>query len=256
VRAIRGSGCTIAWTDDGRHVAKQYDAMSWWFLDHRHEPFERERRVGTLLRRQPPPVQVAHLVRAERRRRTLYFEAIDGAAFGPKFPLALPDTDVDALVGVARAMRRYRPRAAFARRFDPARRVQRAVRDGLLSSAEASALSTVFATDPPGIAFGHGDITARNVLRSPCGAPVLIDWEWAGLYPRQWDLAFLWFSLLDVPGARARVERQVSRADEAWFWRSALLVQLLHLSLRGLAPGSEFRAKHERGRDELLERVL
>lgn len=38
------------------------------------------------------------------------------------------------------------------------------------------------------MAFCHGDITARNVLRAASGAPVLIDWEWAGLYPRGWDL--------------------------------------------------------------------
>src|SRR4029077_13246488 len=99
------------------------------------------------------------------------------------------------------------------------------------------------------------DITARNVLRASTGAPVLIDWEWAGLYPRGWDLAFLWFSLVDVPGARERVEHLVPRCDQAWFWRSALLIQLLHLSLPGLAPGSPFRARHEHARDELVERI-
>ena len=62
--------------------------------------------------------------------------------------------------------------------------------------------------------------------------------------------------LIDVPGARARAESAVPPRDEAWFWRSALLIQLLHLSLPGLAPGSEFRPTHEQVRDELLARVM
>lgn len=106
--------------------------------------------------------------------------------------------------------------------------------------------------DPPAMAFCHGDITARNVLRAASGAPVLIDWEWAGLYPRGWDLAFLWFSVADTPGARDRVAEHIPRRDEAWFWRSALLIQLLHLSLPRLAPGSPFRERHEATRDELV----
>src|SRR5206468_1122733 len=153
--------------------------------------------------------------------------------FGPKFPLALPDGDVDALAGVALAMATYQPRPRFAVRFDLARRIHRAVAAGTLPAGAAARLWDDIAADPPGIIFSHGDITARNVLRGP-DRPVLIDWEWAGLYPRGWDLAFLWFTLVDVPGGRQRVEAVVPARDEAWFWRSALLVQLLHLSLPGM----------------------
>ena len=53
--------------------------------------------------------------------------------------------------------------------------------------------------------FAHGDVTARNVLQAPDGM-VLIDWGWAGLYPEAYDEAFLWFSLVDVPGGGAHVE--------------------------------------------------
>lgn len=66
----------------------------------------------------------------------------------------------------------------------------------------------------------------------------------------------MWFSLIELPQARRRVEEAVSPRDEAWFWRSALLIQLLHLSLPSLAVGTAFRSNHERGRDELVERVL
>jgi hypothetical protein len=256
VEDLRARGCTIVWSADRRVVEKRYDQLSWWFLDHRHDKFERERRVGMLLRRMPPPVPFARLLQADRRGRTLHFEAIDGEPFGPKFPLDLCDSDVDTLIELALAMRSYRPKAPFARRFDLARRVRRAVRTGVLDPDDGSALLAQAATDPPVLVFGHGDITARNVLKSTSGDPVLIDWEWAGLYPRGWDLAFLWFTVVDAPGARARVEAAVPPADEAWFWRSALLIQLLHLNLGGLGPGSEFRTKHEQMRDELVARVI
>jgi len=168
----------------------------------------------------------------------------------------LAGDDLEALVQLALAMSSYKPNAGFAARFDLNRRVHRAVEEGLLSMPDGSLMLEQAQADRPSIVFGHGDITARNVLRSGSGPPVLIDWEWAGLYPRGWDLAFVWFSVLDTPGARDHVETAVPSRDEAWFWRSALLIQLLHLSLPGLAPISQFRANHEQTRNELIERVI
>jgi hypothetical protein len=75
--------------------------------------------------------------------------------------------------------------------------------------------------------FAHGDITPRNVLDGPDGL-VLIDWEWAGLYPDGYELAFLWFVLVDRPGGREAVESQI-RPEPRTFWLSALLIELLHL---------------------------
>ena len=255
---MRGSGCTIVWDDDGRTVEKRYDRRSWVFLDARHDPWNIERRVGWLLRRHPPPVAFAPLVGADRRRVALRFRAVDGTPLGPKFPYAsdLAEGDLADLIALAVAMRRYRPPAAFAGRFDLARRLQRAVAHGDLPASVAEAMRRQALDDPPVVVFGHGDITARNVMRAATGEAVLIDWEWAGRYPRGWDLAFLWLTVIDVPGARAEVEAAVPPEDEAWFWRSALLVQLLHLVMWGLRPGTPFRAAHERTRDELVERVL
>jgi hypothetical protein len=237
-------------------VEKRYDRLAWRHLGMRHDPWTIERRVGTMLRRQPPPVPVPRLVGADRRRRVLRFEAVDGDDLGPKFPLQLARGDVADLVALALALPRYRPHAPFLGRFDLSRRIAQAVSAEHLAPAAGSAFLRQAREDPPEVVFGHGDITARNVMRSAAGEAVLIDWEWAGRYPRGWDLAFLWFTLVDVEGARAAVEAAIPHADVAWFWRSALLVQLLHLSLNGLAPGTPFRAKHERMRDELLDRVL
>ena len=257
-RSVEGSGCTVTWSADGRTVDKRYHRLRWTFLGPRHSPFERERRVGLLLRRHPPPVRHARLLAADHRTRTLRYEAIDGDPLGPKFPLDAEAGAVAGLVDLALGLRSFRPPAPFLRRFDLARRLDTAVRAGAVRPDIAAEVRRQADADPPVIVVGHGDITARNVLRATASDElVLIDWEWAGRYPRPWDLAFLWFTLVDLPGGRAEVEAAVPAEDEAWFWRSALLVQLLHLTLFARHPGSHpYLAKHERLRDELVERVL
>ena len=259
MRTVRGGGRAVVWSADRRTVEKRYDRRSWTFLGTHHDAWDAERRVGKLLLRQPPPVAFARLVAADRRTSSLRFEAIEGEPLGPKFPYPedLAEGDLDDLVGLALALRRYRPHAPFAGRFDLARRLRRSVAGGVLPASVAASVERQAADDPPVIVFGHGDITARNVMRSSVtGDAVLIDWEWAGRYPRGWDLAFVWLSLVDVPGGRAHVERAIPPEDDAWFWRSALLLQVLHLDLWVGRTGLAFRAAHERTRDELVERVL
>lgn len=257
MRTVPGSGCTVVWSSDGKTVDKRYERLRWTFLGPRHSPFERERRVGHLLRRHPPPVRHARLLAVDHRTRTLRYEAVDGEPLGPKFPLAAAEGDVADLIRLASSLGGYRPPAPFLRRFDLARRLDTAVRAGAVGVDVAAELRRQAAVDPPDIVFGHGDITARNVLREERTADaVLIDWEWAGRYPRPWDLAFLWFTLVDLPGGRAEVEAAVPPGDLAWFWRSALLVQLLHLSMFERRPDFPFLPKHRRLRDELVERVL
>ena len=250
----------MVWGPDGTWVEKRYEQRSWPWFGRRHDPWEIQWRIGSLLRRQPPPVPHARLLAADRRARWLRFEAVPGEQLGEKFPLEVLDRDRDVadLAALATAMAMYRPSGAgFVRRFDLERRLRTAVDEGALTAELADRFRRLAADDPPELVFGHGDITARNVLRSSAtGEAVLIDWEWAGRYPRGWDLAFLWFTLVDLPGARAAVESSIPARDEAWFWRSALLVQVLHLTLWGLRPGMPFRPKHERMRDELIERVL
>ncbi|HUP86367.1 MAG TPA: phosphotransferase [Acidimicrobiales bacterium] len=257
MRTVRGSGCTLVWSADERTIEKRYDRLSWSHYGYRHEPWTTEWRVGSLLRRQPPPVAHARLLAADRRRRALTFEAVDGQPLGPKFPLELSAADVEDLAALAIALPAYRPEGLRGRRFAFERRIRWALELAGLPPPVADELRRQYRQDPPTFVFGHGDITARNVLRSAStGQAVLIDWEWAARYPRGWDLAFLWFTLVDAPGARRQVEALVPERDVPWFWRSALLVQLLHLTLWGLRPDSPFRPKHERMRDELVERVL
>ncbi|MBK5222525.1 MAG: hypothetical protein JJE52_06565 [Acidimicrobiia bacterium] len=88
-------------------------------------------------------------------------------------------------------------------------------------------------------------------LRASEGA-VLIDWEWAGLYPPGYDLAFLWFSVGEVSGALAAIEARNDVGEDA-FLLAALIVELWHL--QWFVP-PDFRAPHLATRDELVGRLL
>ena len=101
--------------------------------------------------------------------------------------------------------------------------------------------------------FADGDITARNVLRETSGRSVLIDWEWAGLYPAGYELAFLWSSFVNIPAARAKVEAVVPASCRSGFVLSAALVQLLHLQMWQQRPHP--LADRHRERSPRLEEV-
>jgi len=126
-----------------------------------------------------------------------------------------------------------------------------AERAGLLSEAQTTALVSIAHRVHTRLRFAHGDLTARNVMLGASGL-TLIDWEWAGLYPEGYELAFLWFSLVDVSDGRARVE-QHARGSEESFLLSALLIQLWHL--HWYVPES-FRTVHLATRDALITRLL
>ena len=195
-----------------------------------------ELRVNLLLRGLTPPVAVPALVGSSRREPSMTFEAVDGVPLGPKFPSSLAGGEVDDLVTVALAMDAYRPQRRWFRRLRVDSRLRLHQTAGLLSEPDAQALGRLARS--PGIRwhFAHGDITARNVLRDRDGRSVLIDWEWAGLYPAGYELAFLWSSLVNIPVERAKVVAAVPAHQEAGFLLSATMVHLLHLQMWRARP--------------------
>jgi hypothetical protein len=209
-----------------------------------------ERRVNRMLRRSRPPVPTPTLVADDARARSLTFEAVPGEPLGPKYPTQLAIADVDGLVDLGRRLAAFRPRRRWFRRLDSARRLERARRAGLLDDADSAALVGLAGRVHRTVRFAHGDLTARNVLRH--GRDLwLVDWEWAGLYPPGYELAFLWFSLVDLEDGRARVERSLA-GDPAAFLLSALLIQLWHLEW--FVP-VEYRERHLATRDDLVSRL-
>lgn len=210
-----------------------------------------ELRVNRMLATTAPPLRAPELVGWSQREPSLSFQAVAGSALGPKFPTSLPASEVEALVGLVGSLERWRPRRRWFRRLDLGRRLELHRRRGLISDADVTALGVLAQRCANRWRFAHGDITARNVLRDAWDDLWLIDWEWAGLYPPGYDMAFLWFSLLDVAGARAAVCAAVPEDLTTGFVLSATLIQLLHLHMWAAQP-TPFMATHRQTLDELL----
>jgi len=213
-----------------------------------------ELRVNRLLHHVPPPVAVPALVRWSRREPSMTFEAVDGVPLGPKFPSSLADAEVHDLVEMALAMDHYRPRRRWFRRLRVDARLRLHQRSGLLSEADAQTLDRLARSPDVKWHFAHGDITARNVLRDRDRRPVLIDWEWAGLYPAGYELAFLWSSLVNIPSGRAQAGAAVPAHSEGGFLLSATMVHLLHLQMWRARPHA-LAARFEQTLAELLSAV-
>jgi Phosphotransferase enzyme family len=247
----------LTWSADGTTVTKNlvpHLVIPHWssLLGTPRRAALNELRVNRLLREVPPPVAVPALICSSRRGPSMTFEAVDGAPLGPKFPTSLPDGAVDQLIALALALGNYRPRRRWFRRLYIDRRLNLHHRSGLLSPADAEALARLGGRSGLKWHFAHGDITARNVLGNSKGRSVLIDWEWAGLYPAGYELAFLWSSLVNVRGGRAKVEAAVTERCEAGFLLSATMVQLLHLQMWLLRP-NPLIDRHEETLAQLLK---
>ena len=263
-RPLRTALSTLTWSQDGLSVTKAFNLTATKesfgprlvILGH-HRPrptvkaqFSYELRVNQLLARHRPGVPTPRLVDHDRRAATLTFEAVAGGPLGPKYPLELSETDLDGLIALAQTTRSYPHRPRWLRRLPIKSRLWQARRASLLSAAEHQALRGRVPDTEITWVFAHGDVTPRNVLTGPDGM-VLIDWEWAGLYPDGYELAFLWYALADLPAARRTVEEAVT-TDPAAFWLSALLIELLHLEW---LP-DEFRPTHLETKDHLVARLL
>jgi hypothetical protein len=262
---LRTNLSVLEWSADGTRVTKRHDPAAnadtlgprATILDHHHPgsgPWARhyayELRVNQLLSRHRPPVRTPRLVGHDRSARTLEFEAIAGRRVGPKFPLDLTSSDLDGLINLATALRTYRHRPRWLRKLPIRSRLRRAYRIGLLSDGEYQALRQIGLRTDIRWVFAHADINPSNIVVAGSDF-FLLDWEWAGLYPDGYDLAFLWFVFIDLPEARAIVEGHIG-TDPTTFWLSALIIELLHLEwFEG-----EFRPNHEATRDSLVARLL
>jgi len=247
VRRLETNYSSLVWSADGSQVTKSRPVGN----DARRR-YENEVRVNRLLNEHRPPVATPRLLAADRRTRGLTFEAFPGEPIGPKYPSDLTPADIDTVLDLARALRRYNPpRRRWMRRLNTERRLGLAARLGVLDPRDADALTALARKHHRRLRFAHGDLVVRNVLRD--GTDVaLIDWEWAGLYPAGYDDAILWFSLQDLEGGRARVEQAVA-VDEVSFLLSTLVIELWHLQWY---ISAEFRARHVATRDELVHRLL
>lgn len=95
------------------------------------------------------------------------------------------------------------------------------------------------------VVFAHGDVLLRNAIATE-GGPVLVDWECAGKYLRDWDRALLWTQL--SAGTRERVEASLGDDERRLRAFRALVVFALARELR-------FAGSFVAGRDAITQHV-
>ncbi|HEX4456175.1 MAG TPA: phosphotransferase [Kofleriaceae bacterium] len=118
-----------------------------------------------------------------------------------------------------------------------------AARRGLLAEPIARTFDDALARYPA-TAFGHGDLLLRNAICDDDDDLVLVDWECAGVHPRDWDRALLWTQL--APLARGFVEDAVRDSGGRWRAFLALVSFALVRELRfcdAFAPSDKSRAE-------------
>jgi hypothetical protein len=245
VRRIETTSATLVWSPDGTLVTKRR-----WTRPGEHSRFRNELRVNRLIGDLQPDLITPRLLDHHTQRRELTFEAVYGDPLGPKYPDRISDDDLQRCLTVERRIRAFQPRRRWLRRVDVRRRLQFAARSGWINDGELHWLSQLASRGATRLTFAHGDLIPRNLIDTG-DELVLIDWEWAGLHPPGYDLATLWFTLVDVPGARTRLEALVD-VDEVPFLLSALVVQLWHL--QWFTPPA-FQPRHLETRDHLLQRL-
>ena len=86
----------------------------------------------------------------------------------------------------------------------------------------------------PATAFGHGDLLLRNAIADLDDEEDLglVDWECAGVHPRDWDLALLWSQLAGP--ARTIVEDAVRDSGVRWRAFLGMVIFALARELRFL----------------------
>lgn len=192
----------------------------------------------------PPPVRVPELVHTDGHR-VLILEDIPGDVIDteryPTSPLTTPilDTVLDAVVTFAA----WAPPAGALRPvFDYPDRIVRYHRAGFFDDADHAALGALLDEAGPADQVGHGDPLPANILLTAIGEPVLLDFEFTGLFLPGFDLALLHTLLAGTPGAQNAIDALVTAAGiKAPFLINQAVVLSRERRIHAELPAGEFR---------------
>jgi aminoglycoside phosphotransferase len=210
---------------------KKPNAVWGWYLEH-------ETAIYRAFAAQAPGVNAPGLIAATSDMLVVDLLPGDPLADRRRPNAALPIRTIAALIAAHDQLSRYAPKVAFA---PPSPRVRAQLRERLLEDPSdptwvrdgvrlcgrreeidgelAKRIDQALAAYPA-TAFSHGDLLLRNAIADSDDEEELglVDWECAGVHPRDWDLALLWSQLAGP--ARTIVEDAVR--DSGIRWRAFL----------------------------------
>ncbi|MGL5865836.1 MAG: phosphotransferase [Dermatophilaceae bacterium] len=214
--------------------------------------FAREVRAYTAFATGPPPVAVPAMRAADVTRGVLVIDRVGGttAAEGRYPATAVSSATVDDVLGSITALRAWQPPSELRGHVvDYRSRFQRYQAGGQFDAADVAALLALVERTNGRTEFAHGDLLPANVCRTAgdtAGArPVLIDWEFSGLYLPGFDLALQWVLLGRTPGLRERVEHLVhlDPAVAAGFWVNVACILTREVRIHREPPAIPERAE-------------
>jgi aminoglycoside phosphotransferase (APT) family kinase protein len=255
-RSFRKSQIAIGTVDGAPVLAKRLaktDAVWSWY-------FARELALYRAFAAAPPGVRVPRLVAAADD--VVVLERIVGEPLAVKRRpgASLPIRTISALLATTDALARQpspttpkpspRVRAQLRERLLEAPDEPSWVQDGIRLAAKRGLVAEPLArviddafVRYPATAFAHGDLLLRNAIADDDDDVTLVDWECAGVYPRDWDRALLWTQL--APPARGLVEDAVRDSGGRWRAFLGLVIFALARELRfadAFAPTDKSRA--------------
>ena len=199
-----------------------------WYLEH-------EIAIYRAFAERAPGVRTPRLIAANHE--VLVVELLPGEPLAERRRphAALPIRTISALITIHDQLARYAPKLVIAA---PPARVRAQLRERLLEDPSdptwirdgirlcgrreggidgelAKQIDQALAAYPA-TAFSHGDLLLRNAIADPDDEEDigLVDWECAGVHPRDWDLALLWSQLAGP--ARTIVEDAVRDSGVRW----------------------------------------
>lgn len=200
--------------------------------------FENERSVGELFTYHHPPFEAPRLISSSQEPPVLVFEAVEGRPLAvERYPDRLPPGGATQLVDLAGLISSYSVEQALLRRLyserpraDVARRLRRYEDQGILPPGTCRKTAEAARSAARAWRFAHGDFLLTNIIESN-RALIVVDWEFAGLHPRGFDVSLLWASLVRSPRDRraiaAALEAQHQlEGDEGWSIVISVLVLL------------------------------
>lgn len=218
--------------------------------------FNYEMQITALVTRDAP-VRVARLIASNPTRFQMQLEEVDGVQLDEKFATQISSEDVSRMLSFADRLEAFRPTDSFVCEFSARGELRRRERSEVIDRPTLRQIASVVDGYEWATTFAHGDFTARNFLSTFDGL-VLIDWEFAGWFPKHYDRAHLWVTLVNLPELRNLVQPQDT--DQKSFWLNACLVLLEHFGRwqrNGLdaADYGHHRESFERAVHELLSCV-
>ncbi|HEV2374509.1 MAG TPA: aminoglycoside phosphotransferase family protein [Streptosporangiaceae bacterium] len=213
-----------------------------WRAKHQHEIA-----VYKTFAKHHPPLRVPRLVRTDGER-ILVLERIPGAPLDTsRYPTrVLSGEEVRGAIALVGALAGWQPRPdGFTPALDYTARIARYHADGLFDNRDRAALERLLTRCGQPSQLCHGDPLPSNMLITPNGEWVLLDWEYTGLFLPGFDLAMLHTLFAATPAARDRIETIVAARREV----APFLVNLAIVLAR------EFRIHNALPEDDPLRRI-